>query len=89
MKLTRKDVFNLCVAIVNTAAKDYNDLKERGVSMYRNSKKGESYSVEEIDEFFKSGWAEQIVQDGMGLRRMTGVDIFNRIKNGASFEGVI
>ena len=89
MPLTKSDVFNLCLAIINTAADDFNDLRKRGVTGRHNPKTGDTYNLEEIEDFFNSEWADQLVQDGLGLRKMTGADIFKYVKRGVSFEGII
>ena len=90
MPLTKLDVFILCLAIINTAADDFNDLRERGVTSHHNPKiSGDTYNLEEIEDFFNSEWADQLVQDGLGLRKMTGADIFKYVKRGVSFEGII
>ena len=73
MKLDTKDCINLCHAIITQAVDDYRYLVNRNIESGGNCDVGH-FSKSELESFFKSDYCDGIIQDIIGLRRMTGMD---------------
>lgn len=83
-RLTKKDVQELCSAIIIQAVNDYRDLidreKKTGIAVDKvESKDSGTYGKEEIEEFFLGEWGETIIRDGFNLN-MSGSDFLRAAK---------
>ncbi len=78
--LEKNYVRKLCEAIVAQAMDDYGQLRKSGQNVA--SEKSVTYGIEEIEDFFRSGYGNAIVRSGLGLRNMDGTDFIRAAKRG-------
>ncbi len=78
--LEDRDVRALCAAIVAQAIDDYTGLRARGAE--RATENRLTYTIREIEDFFRSEYGESVIHQGLGFPMLDGNDFLRAARRG-------
>ena len=74
----RSPIRHLCAKIILQAIEDYRTLKERGVNQIVT--KEDAYSIDEIEEFFRGDFCNDVIIDNILQVKTSGSEILRYLK---------